>query len=86
MNSLLAYIPFVHPLNVFQDWWWVLLLPLSFGIAVIYKAMRVQSMSRYWRQVTVLTVQIVLGMIGLAIALMILVQWVIPVLPVGNGN
>ncbi|UCD74712.1 MAG: hypothetical protein JSV91_13100 [Phycisphaerales bacterium] len=86
MSSLLAYIPFVHPINFFQDWWWVLLLPLSFGIAVIYKAMRVEKLSRYWRQVAVLTVQIVLGMIGLALALMVLVQWVIPLLPVDNGN
>jgi hypothetical protein len=85
VNTLLAYIPFVHPLNILlegaQDWWYLLLVPLAFGISVIYKAMRVEDLSSFWRQVAVMTVQIVLGMIGLAIVLIIFVQVIIPMLP-----
>ena len=86
MSELLAYIPFVHPINLFQDWWWVLLLPLSFGISVIYKAMRVEALSQMWRHVAVMTAQIVLVMIALAIGLMLLVQWIIPMFAASNGN
>ena len=81
MNSLLAYIPFVHPLTVFHEWWYLLLVPLSFGISVIYKAIRLNSLQHYWRQVTAMTVQIVLAMIGLAIVMIILIVVVIPRLP-----
>jgi hypothetical protein len=80
-SGALAWIPFVEPLNALQDIWYLLLLPLSFGLAMIYKAMRVPDLSRYWREVALMTVQIMLGMIGLAIALVILVQLLIPAIP-----
>jgi hypothetical protein len=81
MIALLAYIPFVHPLTVFHEWWYLLLVPLSFGISVVYKAIRLNSLQHFWRQVAAMTVQIVLAMIGLAIALVILIVMVIPRLP-----
>jgi hypothetical protein len=56
MQVLAGYVPFVDPINVFHDWWYFLLVPLSF--------------------------QIVLAMVALAIALVVLVQLVIPWLPV----
>jgi hypothetical protein len=77
----LAYIPFVQPLNAVQDWWYVLLVPLAFGISIIYKAVRLQSLDQFWRQVLTMTVQIVLAMIGLAVCLVVLVQLIIPHLP-----
>lgn len=80
--ALASYIPFVHPINLFFTWWYLLLIPLAFGISVIYKAMRVYDLSTFWWQVAVMTVQIVLAMIGLAICLVILVQVVVPLLPV----
>jgi hypothetical protein len=83
VTAWLAYIPFVHPIEAVHDWWYVLIIPLSFGISVIYKAMRVQSLRRFWWSVGVMTTQIVLAMIGLAIALTILVQVLIPLLPAG---
>lgn len=79
MFSALAYIPFVHPLNVFHDWWYVLLLPLSFGISVIYKAVRLPTLDHFWRSVFIMTVQIVLAMIALAIGVVVLVA-IIPYL------
>lgn len=82
MATLLAYIPFVTPINLFLSWWYLLLIPLSFGIAVIYKAMRVYDLNTYWRQVSVMTAQIILAMIGLALCLVVLVQVIVPMLPV----
>lgn len=82
MTALLAYIPFIEPINVFHTWWYLLLLPLAFGISVIYKALRVYDLNSYWRQVVVMTLQIILAMIGLTVALVLLVQVVVPLLPV----
>jgi hypothetical protein len=79
---LLAYIPFLDPLDVFHDWWFLLVIPLSLGISIIYKAMRMASLDGYWRQVAVMTTQIVLAMIAGAILLMLFVELVIPLVPV----
>jgi chorismate mutase len=79
--TALAYIPFVQPLNALQDWWYLLLVPLAFGIAVIYKALRLRHLEHFWRHVAVMTAQIVLAMIGLAICLAVLVQVLRPRLP-----
>ncbi len=81
MTDLLGYIPFIHPINALQGPWYLLVLPLSFGISVIYKAMRMPSLEGFWRQVTIMTAQIIVYMIALAIVLMILLQVVIPRLP-----
>ncbi len=78
---LLAWTPFIHPLNVFHERWWLLLVPLTFGISVIYKAVRMHSLERFWRESAFLTVQIVLAMFALAIVVIVLVQVVIPWLP-----
>ena len=81
MIHLCAYIPFVHPLNIFHEWWYVLLIPLAFGISVIYKAVRVPTLEGFWRLVAIMTAQIVLAMVALAIALIILVNVLIPLVP-----
>lgn len=81
MTTFLAYIPFLHPINLFHEWWYLLIVPLSFGISVIYKAVRMPTLEGFWRQVIIMTAQIVLAMIGLAIALVILVVALIPLMP-----
>ncbi len=83
MSPLLSYIPFIDPINALQSWWYLLLVPLSFGVTVIYRALRMPSLERYWRQVFLMTVQIVVAMIALAIVLVVLVQVVVPRYPVG---
>ena len=70
MSAMLGYIPFLHPINFFHDLW------------MIYKALRMNDLTRFWRGVASTTLQIILGMIGLALVLMFLVQVVIPALPV----
>ncbi|MGE3109138.1 MAG: hypothetical protein AB7G11_17325 [Phycisphaerales bacterium] len=64
---LLAWRPFLDPLNVHDSWWWFL-IPMAFGISVVYKAARMPSLDRYWRAVLAMTVQIIVGMILLALA------------------
>jgi hypothetical protein len=83
VTPLLAdYVPFVDPINIFHNWWYLLLIPLSFGISVIYRALKMQDLDRFWRAVATMTVQIVLVMAALAVALMVLVELTIPLLPV----
>lgn len=58
----LPWRPFVDPIDMHSTWYW-LLLPMALGVSVVYKAVRVQSMERYWSQVLYMTVQIVIAMI-----------------------
>lgn len=78
--NLLAWIPFLEPINWFHQWWYVLLLPLGFGLAVTYKAIRVPSLRLFWRQVLVMTTQIVLGVVALGALIALFVQFAIPFL------
>ena len=82
MIPVLAYIPFLDPINAVHDWWYLLLVPLSFSVSVIYLALRMPSLDQYWRRVLLMTVQIVGAIAALAIVLVVLVQVVIPWLPV----
>ena len=84
MFCLAQYIPFLDPINLFhQRWAWpFLLIPLSFGIAVIYKALKMRNLDRFWRGATMMTVQIVLAMAALAVVLVFVIQIAIPRLPV----
>ena len=77
----MSYIPFLHPIDAVHDWSFLLLIPLSFGISVVYKALRLPTMRGFWRKVAIMTTQIVLSMIALAVGLTILIQLVIPILP-----
>jgi len=82
VTKLLAYIPFVEPLHALQDWWYLLLIPLAFGISVIYKALRSSTLDHYWQHVLVMTGQIIAAMIALSLVLVVLVQVLVPLIPV----
>lgn len=75
----LAYRPFIDPINL-QRGWYFLLLPLSLGIAIAYKAVRVRDMRAYPREVAVMTVQIIIAMLALGAVSFILVQHVLPMI------
>lgn len=67
---------FIDPIDT-GAWWYLLLIPLCVGVAVVYKAVRVPSMeplSAYVRQVAVFTVQLLIGMVALAAAFFLLVE------------
>ena len=81
MTTLLAFVPFLDPLPGVNQWWYLLLVPLALGISIIYKAVRLASLDGFWRHVAVMTTQIVLAMIGLAVFMVVLVQVLIPLTP-----
>ena len=82
MTHMLAWIPFIEPLPTIGPWWPLLLLPLSVGLSLVFRAIRTKDLSHYLRDVTVMTFQIVLAMVGLGLIFAIVVQWIVPLLPV----
>ena len=78
MMLLADWIPFVSPMNWMQSIWYITLIPLALGISMIYKAIRVTHLRTYWTQVGMLTIQIVLTIVLLAIALIVFVRFIIP--------
>ena len=51
---------------------------MAFGISVIYKALHEDNTLNYWRSVFVMTIQIVLGISFLAVAIGLFIQLVVP--------
>ena len=75
---MVVWIPFLEPMNAIQPWWYFLLIPMSFGISVIYKALHEDNFLKYWRTVFVMTTQVVLGISLLAVGIGLFIQIVIP--------
>lgn len=71
--DMLAFTPFLQPLKVWHAWP-VLLLPLCFGVSLVYKCVRVESMRRVPVEALKTTLWIVAGMVAAAAALMVLVR------------
>ena len=42
----LAWIPFLEPVHLGRLWW-LLIVPLCFGIAIVYRAVKAPSMERF---------------------------------------
>lgn len=66
MSGVLAWRPFLDPLDVHNSWWYFL-IPMALLISVTYRAARMRSLEKYWPAVFSMTIQIVLAMIGLVI-------------------
>ncbi|MGI9013330.1 MAG: hypothetical protein ACR2GY_03680 [Phycisphaerales bacterium] len=77
MTFLGGWVPFFDPLNFFLEWGFLLALPLAVCVSMVYKAMRVNDVRVYWRQVAVMTVQFLLGLIALWAILFFVVEWVV---------
>jgi hypothetical protein len=83
VNLLLSIRPFIDPIDPVFDvhtYWWVMLVPVCFFISMTWKALRVSDLSTYWRQVIIMTGQGILGIVGLALGLQIVVRWVLPLI------
>jgi hypothetical protein len=78
-SLLLAWRPFLDPMDL-HEYWWAFLFPLSLGIAIAYKAVRLRDLEGYLRQVIIMTAQIVLSMILLGIACFLLLEYVFPLI------
>ncbi|QOJ00608.1 MAG: hypothetical protein HRU70_08930 [Phycisphaeraceae bacterium] len=77
LTPILAWTPFLDPIDIHRVWY-LTLIPLAFGIAVVYKAVRLHDLNHYWRHVLIMTAQIALGIIALAIATWLLVILILP--------
>ena len=66
--ALLAYVPFVYPLPVWDYWPW-LIIPLTAGVAIVYKSVKCHSMRSVPREALVIFVWILVGMAAAAGAL-----------------
>jgi hypothetical protein len=77
MPHLLAYTPFLDPLDI-EAVWYFTLIPLAFFVALAYKAVRVQTFDHFWRNVLVMTAQITLGVAGLGFLLFLLLTQIMP--------
>ena len=81
MNHL-ASIPFIDPISAFnvgfEAWWYFTLVPLAFFLSMAYKGVRVKTMDRYWSQVAIMTTQVVLGILGLGVLMLLAVTQIMP--------
>lgn len=68
----MGYRPFIDPITLHEHWFW-LLIPMAIGVAMVYKAVRLRELDRYWRAVAVMTAQIIVGMIVLGLASYLLI-------------
>ena len=82
-GTILAWTPFVHPMPGVQAHWLWLLPVLILGIAMMYKAIRVETLDRWPREVAFMVGQVMLAFVGFAIGLYVLVQLIVPILPAG---
>jgi len=73
----IGYTPVLEPLDV-HGAWWVLLIPLAVLVSIAYKAVRVREMRHYARDVAVMTVQILAGMLLLGAAVYLLIELAVP--------
>jgi len=79
MMWTLGWRPFLDPLAL-DDVWFLLLVPLALLISIGYKAVRVGDMGRYWRDVAIMTVQVILAMILLWIAAWLVIFRIVPLI------
>lgn len=77
--ATLAYRPFIDPVDI-QRIWYILLIPLALGIAITYKAVRIPDMRHFPRQVILMTVQTIIGMLALGAASFFIVQHIAPLI------
>lgn len=79
MTLLLAYRPFIDPLDLHRHWF-VLLLPMALFLSIAYKATRLEDLRELPKAVMVMTIQICLWMAALGLAAYLFVQHVAPII------
>ncbi|MEO0482773.1 MAG: hypothetical protein AAF138_04050 [Planctomycetota bacterium] len=78
-SFLLAWRPFLDPLDLQAHWFW-LLPPTAFFLAVAYRAVRMPSLKGYWRAVISMTAQIIVAIVALGAAFFVLIEWLLPII------
>ena len=79
MHTLLAWRPILDPLPI-DHLWYLLLIPISIGIALAYKSVRVPNLAEYPKQVAVMAIQTMLAMIGLAVGAYLVIEVALPII------
>jgi hypothetical protein len=77
--TLSVWRPFIDPIDAHRTWF-MLLIPMAFFISMVYKAVRLPDLASYWRQVIVMTVQIILGIIALGAGIFLFIQYIAPLI------
>ena len=81
MSPMLAWIPFVQPAPGVAHLWWLLVVPLSILLSMIWRSIRTANLADYWPSVARMSAQIVLGMVALFAVLAVLIRVALPHLP-----
>ncbi|MGN6626864.1 MAG: hypothetical protein ACTHLN_09615 [Tepidisphaeraceae bacterium] len=68
MTGVLAYIPFLTPLPVWNYWVW-LMVPLCAGVSVVYKTIKCRYVHQIPAQATILTLWILASMVAVAVGI-----------------
>jgi len=80
----LAYTPFIDALAV-HEYWYLLIIPMSIFLAIGYKAVRCSDLSKFIREVIVFTIQVLGGLLLLAIAFTLVIVVLLPMIaPIPN--
>ncbi|MEO1009467.1 MAG: hypothetical protein AAFX79_12970 [Planctomycetota bacterium] len=79
MSAVLAWRPFIDPIDA-HSVWFLLLLPIALLVSLAWKAVRVHDLRTLPRHVGVMSVLVVGGMIGLGVAAYVGIIWVLPIL------
>lgn len=77
--TLAVWRPFIDPIDVHRTWF-MLLIPMAFFISMVYKAVRLPDLASYWRQVIVMTGQIILWIIALGAVIFLFIQYIAPLI------
>ena len=73
MLLLAQYMPFRDPLWGGWNYWWIMLLPLAMGVALVYKAVRCEHLHEVPRQTARAFLKFVISFTLLAAALWLIV-------------
>ncbi|MDP7070749.1 MAG: hypothetical protein QF561_05305 [Phycisphaerales bacterium] len=76
----IAWIPFLQPLPALVAGWYLLCIPLVLGVSMVYRAVWTDQDGPWMRQVAVMSLLLVAGLIGVGIFLAVFVQAVLPTL------
>lgn len=82
-SVMIGWTPLLQPLPGVQQHWLWLLPVLILGIAMMYKAIRVERIERWPREVTIMTLQVILAFAGFAVGLGVVVQVLVPLFSTG---
>lgn len=75
----LAYTPFIDAVAMHEHWY-LLIIPMAIFLAIGYKSVRCGDMSHFLREVIVFTIQVLGGLLLLAIAFTIVIVGILPLL------